>query len=66
MFFFFNNHKDLLKNTNSNHPDFTKLQESLTRMQQVADSINLAMISAERARKFIEIQKLFDDIEVNQ
>lgn len=42
------------------------LGSSLVQMKLVADAINLAMKNAERRRKMVEIQNLFDDLQVRK
>eukprot|EP01125_Pyxidicula_operculata_P014523 TRINITY_DN4840_c0_g1_i1.p1 TRINITY_DN4840_c0_g1~~TRINITY_DN4840_c0_g1_i1.p1 ORF type:complete len:669 (+),score=114.17 TRINITY_DN4840_c0_g1_i1:138-2144(+) len=48
---------DLIKNTEETHPDYEKLEQSLTKMKSVADHINEAINVAENRAKCVEIQK---------
>ena len=48
--------RDLIKSTNSDHPDFKNLCASLALMQEVADHINNSMKTGENFNKLIEIE----------
>jgi len=56
---------DFLKRTEESHPDFRSLSDSLLKMKSVADAINAAMKNSDKMRKFFEIEKLFEGVQIN-